>query len=64
MELLCSLYEAGLIRLLQHLLRVTHQTTVLQHALVLLHLRNILVITGFQLLKELILCLEKRKIDV
>lgn len=41
MQLLSSLYKARLIRLLQHLLGVAHQTAVLQHALVLLHLGRI-----------------------
>lgn len=39
-QLLCGLHKTGLIRLLQHLLRVTHQPAVLQHALVLLHLQE------------------------
>lgn len=39
-QLLGRLHEAGLVRLLQHLLSVAHQTTVLQHALVLLHLQQ------------------------
>lgn len=40
-QLLCGLHEAGLIRLLQHLLGVAHEPAVLQHALVLLHLQDI-----------------------
>lgn len=40
MQLFGRLHEAGLVRLLQHLLSVAHQTTVLQHALVLLHLQQ------------------------
>lgn len=40
-QLLCGLHKTGLIRLLQHLLRVTHEPAVLQHALVLLHLQDI-----------------------
>lgn len=39
-QLFGGLHEAGLVRLLQHLLSVAHQTTVLQHALVLLHLQQ------------------------
>lgn len=43
MQLLCSLYKAGLVSLFQHLLSVAHQTTVLQHALVLVHLGKYVV---------------------
>lgn len=47
MQLFSSLHEAGLVRLLQHLLSVANQTTVLQHALVLLHLQNIFFFGNF-----------------
>ncbi|TNN55922.1 hypothetical protein EYF80_033858 [Liparis tanakae] len=46
-QLLRRLYEAGLIRLLQHLLGVAHETTVLQHALRLE--QTVKVLIGFTL---------------
>lgn len=46
-QLFCSLHKTGLIRLFQHLLRVTHESAVLQHALVLLHLQDIVKIRDY-----------------
>lgn len=45
MQLLGSLNKAGLVRLLENLLGITHQAAVLQHALVLVHLAPKLVQT-------------------